>query len=941
MISKILSSVNDFKDQISSGEIKVCLLRPNTKISEKGWAEFVSLDVLQSPEYTQHNLGISLVGQKFPGDKILTCIDIDGDKREVNGINIEQFSKTLLFETLATELDKRNIKYMAVKSSSGGYHIYLYTYTTSGRYDSTIALQYPKNQKKFPTEIQMYLDASKIYFDEIKEDLFPKTAIEIWCEKRYMVAPGSDIFTEEGEYIGTTTLLERGVQNFKDIGTIDTNLNDLVREILIQNGFTEQKDYQYYSKDKINLDGRDEITKLSKDSIQIIGDILVNTYPKISGQKHTCTLALGGYLFRKNIHPDSIKDLGEYVINNSDENLFKNKEAFIKTLLHDTETGDKTRFNSGLPTVEEILQPYIKKEKLGKKLHLATNPIFHTFWPSGRVGSRYEEITMDFKQNIMRKNLVASKTTEDGEVISKPLQSYAISNCIQKIEKIIDLSDPEQLSDWERPLKIEFTTEEYIEPQIEFFEKPDSLFKEYRRLPGAYTDYAKGIVESVYREYGRLGLIKHIELSTKPGIYYSEHDKMLRRFDYYEGKVIELPINKPSKENTKMSLQTLKKINDAYPWEEGKLAFLIKTSLTMPYTDILKRYFRKHHPCIILYGEAGTLKTTAGELAISIHQGNREDRLKNITSASEFYSEFRFGRALDSSTYPMVVDESEYLFQHTKYRNMIKDSVTGYFIRKPGGDNPKSYYSHRATIFTMNDLPSQAEDSAFLRRFIPIEFDRNERGDLPEVQEKLAFLNTEGVQNNEFKNLHYIGDYILYILNNNINLFNLSVDQIQDHLIEELEKYTQEDLSFLKKKNKAFSYTDRTEQDNSKLTRLLYVLRKPFIGGKSRFITQKSDIAIVEKMLNNNNYYPYINRINDDEIMIDIGLKNKYNEEYNKEGFSITLKGCYNTLLDLDLNIQSMTYTTAMVQGRKQRIRGIKITIEDFTKILVNSKEVQ
>lgn len=939
MINKILSSVNDFKEVISSGEVKVCLLRPNTKISEKGWAEFVSLDVLQSPEYSQHNLGISLTGQKFPGDKILTCIDIDGDKRELNGINIEQFSKTLLFEILTTAFDEQGIKYMAVKSSSGGYHIYIYTYTLSGRYDSTVALQYPKDKTKFPKNIEMFIDASKIYFEEVQQDLFPKTAVEIWCEKRYMVAPGSDIFTEEGEYIGTTKLLPNGVQTFKDIGVIDQNLNDLVREILINNGFTQQKDYQYYSNANISFDTSDEVTHLNEESIQTIGDILVDTFPKISGQKHTCSLALGGYLFRKNIHPDSIKDLGEYVINNSEEGLFKNNEAFINTLLHDTQMNDRTRFNSGLPTVEEILSPYIKKEKLGKKLHLATNPVFHTFWPSGRIGSRYEEITMDFKQATMRKNIVASKTTKDGEIEAKPLQSYAISNCIQKIEKIIDLSNPEELSDWERPLRVTFSSEEYVEQQSETFENPDIFFKEYRRLPGAYSDYAKGIVEGVYREYGRLGLIQHIELSTKPGIYYSETEKRLRRFDLKEGKLKEAKIMKPSKENLTMSLQTLKKIYDAYPWEDGKLGFLIKTALTMPYTDILKRYFGKHHPSVILYGEAGTLKTTAGELAVSINQSERRERLKNITSASELYSEFRLGRIFDSSTYPIVIDESEYLFQHTKYRNMIKDSVTGYFIRQPGGENSKAYYSHRATIYTMNTLPSQAEDPAFLRRFLPIEFDRNERGDLPEIQEKLAFLNTNGIQNNEFKTLHYIGDYILYELNNNIEIFNNTVEEIQKYLIKKLEQYSGIELQFLKEGHKTFSYTDRSEQDNSKLTRLLYILRKPFISNKNRFISQKSDILIIKKMIANN-YYPYINRINEDNLIIDIGLKNKYNEEYNKEGFSITLKGCYNALLDLELGVNSITYTTVKVPGRKQSIRGIRMSIEDFTKILTNQEEV-
>ena len=144
MISKILNSVEDFEEKINDGTLKVCFLHENTKISQKGWSEFVKPEELYDPINESNNLGISLIGAQYPGDSILTCIDIDGDKREINNQSIEQFSKNWLYEILLSEFRKEKVPIMCVKSSSGGYHIYLYTLEESTRYSSTNGLQYPK-----------------------------------------------------------------------------------------------------------------------------------------------------------------------------------------------------------------------------------------------------------------------------------------------------------------------------------------------------------------------------------------------------------------------------------------------------------------------------------------------------------------------------------------------------------------------------------------------------------------------------------------------------------------------------------------------------------------------------------------------------------------------------------------------------------------------------
>ena len=939
MISKILGSIGDLEEKIVNGSINVCFLHENTKISKKGWSEFVKPEELYDPLNESNNLGISLIGPKFPGDNMLTCIDIDGDKREINGQSVEQVSKDWLYQILLNEFKKNDIPVMTVRSSSGGYHIYIYTLVESSRYTSTYGLIYPKTLQNQNTseEVKMFISGHQKQAALLLEEELPKTAIEIWCKKRYMVAPGSDISNDEGEYIGTVTLLDDGVQNIGDIGLYEGNLNDFVRQALLNNGFTQDDRQQYTIKKNINMNNMTHSSELTPFNIQNIGNFILEAYPKIEGQKHTATLALGGYFFNKKLSLKTIEDLGHYIADNAPEGLFKNKESFVTTLTHDIREQDETRMQTGLPTFEEILSPYYSKEYVGKKLHLTTNPTFHKFWPDGRYSKKYNEIIINHSQNYITKNVIQTKLSKDGDIIDNIIQNSRVGHSIEGIQKFDDISHPENTVEWEKPVKIYFKKYQTPIQESPVYENPDLLFKNYRRLEGAYTDNAKSIIESIYREYEALGCIETLSTSTRPGIYYDEKKNKLRKFIREKNNIKEIYPKKPTKEKLAYSLLLLKKINDVYPWNDGKFGFFIKNGLTMAYTDVLKYHFGKNHLSVILYGEAGTLKTTAAELVVNFNISSFDDFDNNIISGSELLSEYRLGKNLDKSSYPLVVNETEFLFSTAKIRETIKDSITGKFIRKPGGDNSRAYYSHRSCIYTTNNLPITTEDPSILRRFIPMEFDSTERGDTPELIEKMDFLNTNGVKNNEFKKMGIIGDFIFCLLNENINWFNYSIELLQDKIIEALEDHSGVDLTFLKKSANDFVYIDRTDRENHKLTLLLSVMRKPYRYHKNKFFKEGSEYNIVKSMLSKN-YYSYAHIINDDYVLFDIGLKHEFNKLNEKDGISITLKGCYNLLDDLDLGLDSITYTTSVVQGRKKKVRGIKMSIEDFTKILTNKE---
>lgn len=938
MIDKILNSVNDFETCIRDKTLKVCFLHPNSKISKKGWNGFVELEALRDVRNSEYNLGISLVGQEYPGEPVLTCIDIDGDK--THNKDTEKATKEWVYQILKQKLNDLEIPFMAVKSSSGGYHLYLYTRTESTRYESTKGLQYPENRQQAGTTKELEFLTSGLDFSlkDLYGEKMPHSIVEIWCKNRYMVAPGSDIWDQQDNYIGTVELLEDGVQTFKEIGIIDQNLNDVVREAFLENGFKEDTQYEYVNRKHDNYAGSSQY--LSEDDINGLGEFLLEYLPKIDGQKHTFCLAFGGFLHKKGINIESIKSIGEFVVKRVPQGFFKNNEAFIDTLCHDTAMNDPTRLETGLPTVEEILEPYCSKELIGKKLHLLTNPIFHKFWPNGRYASQYPEVVINYVQNYMTRNIIQTKINKDGELQETVINNTKVLNNIEKINYIDDISGKEKSNDWERPVQVTFSTQfETIKSPV--YQDCEELFAGYRKMRGAHGSYAKGMLEDIYNEFESLNLIDVIESSTRSGIWVSrKHNTFVKYIDSQNGVELVTP-ELPLKSSLKNGLQLLIKIKDAYPWKGDKFGVLCRMALTMPYSYIIKSYGTLH-PSIILYGEAGTLKTSAGQLVTYMNGDFSKTLDTYIISGGELNSEYRFGKIMDTSSFPLIVNEPEQLFQNVRITELIKDAVTGDLIRNPGGKEGKPYYSHRSAVYTMNALPSTIEDAAYLRRFITIFFDRDERGDTNEVMERLEFLNINGVKNERFKELQVIGDYTYYILHKNPNWLTLPLEQLQTKIITSMEQYTDLDLSFMKVSTKEYTFSDRSDQENYTLSLILKLLRSPYLRNKGKYFNNANTVGIVKDMISSLSDYSYIHEIKGegDYILLDIGLKNLFNEYYGQTHKNITLKGILNYLSDYDIDFDCLKMTPAYVYGTKKQVRGIKMSLNDFIRLLTGKEDI-
>lgn len=936
-IPDTLKEIQDLDECIKNNTIHVCRLRPKTKISYGGWKKYASYNEIHDFDNMEDNLGISLSGIEYSGQKILTCIDIDGDKRDNIPKEFINISKQWFYKIITNKLNQQNIKYMACRSSSGGYHIYLYALQEESPHIALKNMQYPKriNDICFNEDMEMFFSTHREPIIDMLQMDIPTSAVEFWCKKRYIVAPGSEIYDED-KYIGKTQILTDGVQKITEIDTYNTSINDMIRQAFIEAGFIEiEKNPQ------INFTSGDVAltSDLKQTDIENIGDFLITYLPKIHGQKHTFCLALGGFFYRKGISEQSIYDIGTYVIEKVPEGFFRNNQAFIDTLLHDTVQKDDERLATGLTTVEEILEPFINKRKVGKQLHLLTNPIYHKFWPDGTISRDYDEVHMDFAQKYIAISQLQTSFQKDGEISVTNKSSARVLQCIDGFEYVEDISEREIDNPWEKSIKLFFSTEDGSYSHT--YKNIDEMIQKYRSLPGSHSNASKKIIECVFREFDTLNLIKNKEGSTRAGIWYSRENNNLRKYIKENGKIKELPCKKPNKTTLQLALQLLQQISQAYPWNDGKFGTIIKMGLTMPYSYVLADQFNKFHPSLILHGEAGTLKTSGGELITYLNGDFSRQEEDYITGGGELDSPFRFGRIMDLSSYPLIVNESEHLFANSAIRELIKDASAAKKIREPGGNWPRTYYSCRSVFYTMNTLPEVAQEPAFLRRFVTLEFTKDERGDTPEVIENLSFLNTNGIINYRFRELKTIGDYVFWLLNHHIEWFELSVTEIQNNIIQAMEQYAEYNLDFLHVDVKDSIYVDRSDQEDSLLTMILNQLRYPYQNNKGFLLkTDSQESERIRALIQNSSSYNYIDWTTNGDILINAEFTRQFNQFHARDRKTLSLKNLATYLNNLDLNLNQITYSRVKVKGRKGQVRGVRMEFIDFCKIISNNPDI-
>lgn len=940
---KCFQEVEDFEEKVKNHDLNVIFLHddsttPKRPVGNKYNYQSYS-DIIKETNINR-NLGIGFP-QKVTKDLFLCVIDIDGDSQYCVDVDqkeeLKVATRRFLFEVIKNKMDEYGLKPMYVKTANDGYHIYLYITQSTHKQHGFQKFMYPTKEilsnnilgKDFLKELPILNKAAN--------KKMGTKSIEIFTQGAYVVAPGSVINGKK------YTLLGGGAQRFEDISIYgEKTIQDFLEDIFLESFF--QLTQEDISPTSSNYTVKSEYHDLEPHNIRNIGDLIIKAWPLIDGQKQEATLALGGFLYKMQVSEESIRAIGDYVIDNKNNpNFFKHDDetertsGFMTSLLHDTKAKEDDKKTNGLTFLKSIFEGKISSNELSKTLWLNSRPMSHSFLPNNSIAKDFVEIKIDFdRHNITAYNLKQGAWNEDEEKFDKPVvkTNQIIFHSLDDFKYLDDISSPYESNVIYKKTSF-VTTNELGMSQKYIFENTEDMIHNYNSIPGAHVPSSENILRHIINEYERIGLIEEIEDSSNPGIYFSRDGETLRRFILTEKGIEELKPECPDKQDLINALEMLTKINEVYPWEENKFGAFIKLGLLLPYGYVFKSHFNDFFRGIILYGEAGTLKSTAADLITYMSMPEKCIKLHKkwyITSGSELRTEFRIGRAVDRHSYPVVVNECEGTFSDVDNRELIKNAITDIVIREPGGDNPRTYYSRGIPILTANELPEEVETSSIARRFLVLNFLAKERGDIPEVIEKMQFLNEDGKRNSRFKELSVIGDFVYYTLSNNLEFFHSSPQEISDKVVNEMIKFTGLSLDWLLDPAfTSFEDSERQDEDQGELEMAMNIIRKPFLDKKNRLYGRNiPDTQILEDMFGNE--YPYIFRVStkyDDGILITPLIKSYIKKEYRGYSKSVSvarLTELMNSQLDFEHPIE-YTRKTCVIGGRK---RGIYMSWVDF-----------
>ena len=993
MKNKCFQSIAGFEELTKSGDIKICFLhdpeygyqdgkpkRPEgltanlaaqmcekyllqmglsswkeSEISERdyiasinGKFNYRSADEANLPKNVNRNLGF--VFPQDPEPPFWVCIDVDGQDYGYmvkNNPDVKMATRAYLCKCLSHGLKKRGIKFVCIQTTNNGFHFYFKTKTAYFKDHLPSSFLYP-NSQVLMEKVDKTIFGSKSMLASVINQPMAKRALEIFTAGKMVVAPGSSM--DGKEY----TVTDDGIRDFREVTVYeDGPVEDLISSILIDDCFFSKEIQTEEQVVKSNLELNISIDKrtLSETNIKNIGDFIIYAFQHIPGQKHYATLALGGFLYSQNISQDSIADLGEYIIDNAPENLFNSSKedekhnGFLAVLIHDS-CEDTEKQKTGLTTLKKIFEETeVPLRELTKILWTNAAPDYHIFTPNGIYADTYKEVTVDFKNKETR--LLNLKTVIDDEGVRqapKVLNSQVIKHVLTDINYIDDIS-ASRLSHEEK-MPISFYIQSRLKPShLYIYKNTKEMIENYDSLPLAHQKGSNNILALVIDEYESIGLIGSIERSTIPGIYLSRDGKTLRRFIQKEGEVVEVKPFLPNKEKLIEALNLLKRVNDVYPWYDDKFATFVKLGMLLPYGYVFKTVYGSFIRGIILYGEGGTCKSSASELLIRMNvpsESIEEKEIDYILPGSEFSSEYRMGSALHRHSYPIMIEEVENVFANSDNRDLIKNAITRKFIRNPGGEY--EYYSRAIPIFSANELDDEIEKSGMFRRFLILNFVNGERGDKPEVEEGLSFLNTNGVRNSRFKDLYVISEFIFYDLSNHLDYFALNPQQIITNVLKDMEQYTNLDLSWLINTDfEKYYQSDRSSEDQTDLSMILETLRYHFnksinIGG----IGSNTDERFLENLIEDK--YSYIYRIQNqrtDGVLI-TGDFNKFYKKSFPNAKKLSLDRLAEVLFD-NLDFKNDVKVSKMKpNGFKSRIKGVFIHWEDFCSIFnirINKEE--
>ena len=746
---KCFKAIPDLLEHVSKGQIILVPLHENSKqplYKEWNTRDYSLNDIV---EY-QYNMGILIT----PG---IGVIDIDGSQGTEP--NTKKDSRAVLGKMLIEEFKDEAL---IVETANYGFHIY-FKYDEGYEIEDAHAL----------SQSFQYSDTFSV--EELR-NAHLGNAIEIFAKgtkNRQLVFVGSEI--NDREY----RLLADGVQKIKDIAIIN-DVEERIEKVLLLAGFTT-----YTPPAAIFNSGKSGADKYKHPIPPYFMDRLADYIIQIlnfnyENGKHHLVLYLGGYLSNY-ITTESLGDLGYAILDKLPKGYFKDDSAFIHTL---TKSEERKESNVGVAGGNALYNQYVEPMGISNDVFFGRIAFLSggkfIFYPSGTSAGSFKRVEFDQYHN--RVNVATCGYDKDKNIVTRALTNE-LNIIITRVEEQINPLRPNDARNYVVYYVHGKDTEESSVSGTKFTDIFNDILNRVGVIGGSGARYC---INNIITRYRELGLVDRVETSPIPGIMYVNNE--IRRYDV-NGNQMDIKYVNPAP-----ALGLLDEIRQIIPWDDSKFGHVVRAGLGLPFRQVF-REFGIPSRYLLLGGEGGSYKSTCAELLLNFYEDvYLAGPYANVFSAGDVSTEYRLGEKYERSLNGFVVNEIATMVNDPSLLEILKAAIEGVVARQTHSD---VYYSYQTAIFTANvDLPN---NSAFLRRTESFYMHEQDRI-TPEIEQQLRdLLNIKGQKNIRFKELRAIGDFCVYIIKENLEkLETMTLEDVRFFLVDELQKQTDIDLSYMK-----------------------------------------------------------------------------------------------------------------------------------------------
>ena len=902
--------IQDMEEYIKKGRVKILPLHKNSKIpkDEGYYDEIYTVNDLKNHD---GNFGI-IVGANHQ-DSSLAIIDVDGyklsaDEDETRFAEVKQATKDFIFGCLKDIPDA-----MHVRTQSGGYHIYLWNKTVADKVHET------SKSLHFPVDFEIAELAGKSLAHSI--EIFTKE------RSKQCVLPGSTILDKATGNLNTYEIISE-INCFADIGQVD-DINATVRDTLINHGFRYGKKDEDTSKIEseqkfIKLEPENDfiprLKELGEDKISNIVNIMIPIFKLCDGAKYYIALALGGY-FSRTISERSAQSICEKIVDEVGS-IFDDCEHFINTVLNNYKSTANEK--TGLPRIADIAKSFDKTFNEYRFIYdmdkICKDKSKHEFVLNKHSDTKKTYLSINYSTNTIG-SYVWNKT-KDGTVFYSNIHDILNLSPV-KIYESYNILDKNASAD------LCFTFYRNGMPQQQTIKGNDieSLEKQLAKRPGIVLkprEY-KGLLNEIINEYIKLDMITINEEIPVEGVFINPINNKLCRRDE-KGNT---QIDKPSQESVKEGLKIWKELKKVYPGDETKLSHILRYGLLCPFSYVLKTE-HKWMRLLYLYGPSRTSKTTLAEIALCPFTNIDEE--VSIGGGS-FDTPYRIGKVLSRQGVGVIINEPSPKIEEGEPREIIKRAVESKISREKEdkGEHVKIPAYSNMIITANSFLPTH---DAYVRRTQYLEFTKADRLSEEDVDTFNKTFNHNNWDNTDFIKLRAIGDYVIWFVNENLDILRKKHSEIVDSMLNSLLNYAGEDKrdwTWLYKTAKLMEIDHSDNEivnqfrrmvlhDNTRLNSNRYSTATP--DGNESDYEEGFKFYFIESVRKQNIDYLYYSNTNSGEyIIVNSSVKNALNEFCNLQ---VTCKGLA-SYMDCDYKV---------INFDNKSIKGFRMEWQDFKRFL-------